>query len=600
MSWKRMFSPRVLERGCDYWSDGLVHLVSRTSSMVTAIVSGSEDYEVEIELGDKGAIAEMYCDCPHACDGNNCKHMAAVLYELEDGRDADGPDGEKDQDVASLQEIIEALSVEQLRAELSRAVSSDAVLTAQFIGRHAAKRPDDAKDDANDAWDGYISAMQLRIDQIIDNCSDSGFVDWRQGPRLVRALDNEVFRDLLDVVEYGEEPEVPFELSLYLLDELADINIDGSSGEHDDIGVSLVALWEGIYKLADIEQRNAMFSSMLAYYEGATEDQWYFSDLVWDFMQENFDTDILNQRKLALVDAQLESLEEQIQTMLKVAASVEQKRKPRGASTISSFTESRELAKLVLERIALMEKLRFERPDILAFRQRFRFLHQVRELEMEELEEEGNLERLVQLLIESRGLDTEYAGLVVTYSEKLIDCYEKLGQHDDARKEAYDFVVQYQPGSPDGFLRLKTFYTAQEWKKVREDLFSALRARKLNLNRLYREEGLFDRIMASITQEASHGIGYASGLLSEIARYEDVLRPAYEMELLDIYRQAVIVMARPTSGREGYREIVKKLRHMLDYTGGEACVRALLNEWRNTYGNRPAMQDELKGVFYKN
>ena len=28
-----------------------------------------------------GEITDMYCSCPYALDGRNCKHMAAVLYE---------------------------------------------------------------------------------------------------------------------------------------------------------------------------------------------------------------------------------------------------------------------------------------------------------------------------------------------------------------------------------------------------------------------------------------------------------------------------------------------------------------------------------------
>ena len=47
------------------------------------MVSGSDDYEVNIYFSD-GEIEDMYCDCPYASDGNNCKHMAAVLYLFDD------------------------------------------------------------------------------------------------------------------------------------------------------------------------------------------------------------------------------------------------------------------------------------------------------------------------------------------------------------------------------------------------------------------------------------------------------------------------------------------------------------------------------------
>ena len=50
--------------------------------MISATVSGTELYEVEIFL-DHDEVYDMDCDCPYAEDGNYCKHMAAVLYELE-------------------------------------------------------------------------------------------------------------------------------------------------------------------------------------------------------------------------------------------------------------------------------------------------------------------------------------------------------------------------------------------------------------------------------------------------------------------------------------------------------------------------------------
>lgn len=38
---------------------------------------------MEIELEGENVI-HMTCDCPHAESGNNCKHMAAVLFRFEE------------------------------------------------------------------------------------------------------------------------------------------------------------------------------------------------------------------------------------------------------------------------------------------------------------------------------------------------------------------------------------------------------------------------------------------------------------------------------------------------------------------------------------
>ena len=61
----------------------------------------------------------MYCTCPYADDGNNCKHMAAVLYEIEEqeGSDslAEGSSG-SEQAEEDLEEIIEKIPETELLA----------------------------------------------------------------------------------------------------------------------------------------------------------------------------------------------------------------------------------------------------------------------------------------------------------------------------------------------------------------------------------------------------------------------------------------------------------------------------------------------------
>lgn len=55
-----MFSSKILERGYDYWAEGLVSDVLSTEDGYEAIVSGSYNYEVEI-IVDDDEVLEMYC-----------------------------------------------------------------------------------------------------------------------------------------------------------------------------------------------------------------------------------------------------------------------------------------------------------------------------------------------------------------------------------------------------------------------------------------------------------------------------------------------------------------------------------------------------------
>ena len=86
MNWKKLFAIHILERGYDYYCDDAVENMEISDNIIRADVIGSEDYEVEISLSN-GEVTDMYCSCPYALDGRNCKHMAAVLYEWSENEE---------------------------------------------------------------------------------------------------------------------------------------------------------------------------------------------------------------------------------------------------------------------------------------------------------------------------------------------------------------------------------------------------------------------------------------------------------------------------------------------------------------------------------
>lgn len=109
-NWRDLFQDHILARGEMYFYDGAVQELHKTEHGYQAIVEGTEDYEVEIEI-EEGEVCEMYCSCPYAEDGSHCKHMAAVLYEIEE-QDESGllsEDACLEQQEKELEELIEKL-----------------------------------------------------------------------------------------------------------------------------------------------------------------------------------------------------------------------------------------------------------------------------------------------------------------------------------------------------------------------------------------------------------------------------------------------------------------------------------------------------------
>src|SRR5574344_1635351 len=97
MEWENLFASHILNRGYDYFCDDAVENMEVSGDVIIASVEGTEEYEVEISLIN-GEVSEMHCSCPYAGNGNNCKHMAAVLYkwsgDMQDEATAEAEDTE--------------------------------------------------------------------------------------------------------------------------------------------------------------------------------------------------------------------------------------------------------------------------------------------------------------------------------------------------------------------------------------------------------------------------------------------------------------------------------------------------------------------------
>lgn len=78
--WHYLFEDRILARGLSYTD--MVEVTYMDDEKVRAIVSGTEDYGVEITF-ENGLVDEMSCSCPYF-NTDNCKHLAALLFVLED------------------------------------------------------------------------------------------------------------------------------------------------------------------------------------------------------------------------------------------------------------------------------------------------------------------------------------------------------------------------------------------------------------------------------------------------------------------------------------------------------------------------------------
>ncbi|MDB2226286.1 SWIM zinc finger domain-containing protein [Halorubrum ezzemoulense] len=112
----------VFERGERYLAEGRIHEIHRVDSTVTAVVSGSRQYDVRVDLAADGFAP--WCDCPYDRPGA-CKHVVAVLLRCVDDPPAD--DGDR------LDAALDSADDDELRAFLRDELATNTDLRERFL-----------------------------------------------------------------------------------------------------------------------------------------------------------------------------------------------------------------------------------------------------------------------------------------------------------------------------------------------------------------------------------------------------------------------------------------------------------------------------------
>jgi hypothetical protein len=170
---------KVFERGEEYHADGSVDILTFSNSRVTAQVTGTKPYFVDLAC-NKGELSG-FCSCPAYVDHGFCKHMVATGLAANDHVPDDGPGDSPDTienvlrslDHEALVKLVidiagsdpKALHALSLKTALMSLADSDAPLLARKLKREikAATRVGE--------FIGYdeVPAWAARIEDLIDS-----------------------------------------------------------------------------------------------------------------------------------------------------------------------------------------------------------------------------------------------------------------------------------------------------------------------------------------------------------------------------------------------------------------------------------------------
>lgn len=573
MNWQKLFASHILERGYDYYCDGAVENIEIGRDDIRADVVGTEDYEVEISLND-GKVTDMYCSCPYAEGGNNCKHMAAVLYEWtadimdeDEPEDTDNEDMDNDADAesmdlfepavtvcdykkksAAVEKLVTSAERDIVQAFLVSVLAEDKKLLLRFrnmVNKCA------TKEDVEDYFE--------QIDEIADRyLGRDHFINYYQAYDFMLELEEIIDKDVRRMIDNGSHISA-FHVMNHIFVLLGNVDMDDSGGETSMLAEQIYQLWLELLTKVNAQDKRKMFIWFTTHMDGSVID--YLEEYIEQIIMEEFKEPEYEQDKLSFMEEMIEKAEKKD----------------------SGWSRDYAVGKWTVTYLKTLEEKNAPEDQLEEICKKYWNNSGVRRYYIDRYFEKKEYDRVLQVLDESIELDKAYRGQVLEYIQKKKEIYRLQGNKSAYIEQLWKLVLEQSAGDLDIYKELKAQYSEKEWLIKREELFKKLPP-NAHIDRLYKEEKLYDRLLAYVLK--------SSGLYA-VQSYENVLKKEYPKQILSKYQGEVNKMASCTGNRKHYADLVALLRRMKRIKGGSEIVETIVEEWKIKYRNRPAMMDEL-------
>lgn len=544
-NWREWFQPWILERGKDYWKNGYVTRLCRDLDTITAIVQGTEDYEVEIDMDGDGVMA-VSCTCPYAEDGMECKHMAAVLFAAEAEKleiDMNRILKEKMCPGYGWQETIDQMSPEEMREFLTELVGKNKDLQEMLVLRY---REQDA-DMLVASWEDRIAAIVRRY------ASHSGYIYYTHAADFHLAL-MEFLNDRLSALLKEERTMDAFRLVSLVYSTAMEQGAEDTDDLLSELTDECEAAWIDILEQATQAQEEEIYK----WFADHSEISWwsYGTDQVRGFLFFYEWSQPLLENNLRLLDKRIEKYQDQeyrLEGLLKCQETT-------------------------------MCKLGCPEEEIEAFWNAYCDREFVRDRKLEQFMAAYDYDRAIALLLEGKRLDHDKAWRVKQHSEKLIELYRITGREEDYREELQYQVFSCLQNDLRFIRELRSVTSDEEWPKYLEELL-----KKYTRSALYYELLAYDKQWQRLFETIK-----AEGNLNRLHQYANGLRQWSPEQVRDCYTELLQKAMHYASNRQAYEAVISYLKVLKTYPEGDKSVQMLVTLWRKQFSRRSAMMDELR------
>lgn len=376
MFWEDKFQKKILNKAFAYYNRDSVKIIRDNEQTVIAEVSGSNLYTVVIEQKPE-KITDMYCSCPHADSGANCKHMAAVLYHVNKVEKFEVHDDEP----VSLKEDSEFTEFADL-------------MPREYMNEY--------KDDIKSIFYQYVKR---------------GSVSYSSANQMFFELENFIDTDIHKLINVNEN-NAAFELTKQIILKLGNLSIDDSGGGLSFTLDSIQYTWRELLEHGNDKLINKMFQWMMR--ERKPSKMGVTEDYIEEFLFNEFTEERFLQKKLILVEKKLNTIIPEEYT---------------------SYNRNYEMGEWALRYLKLKKELDGDLNNVKEFIQTNIHLPGVRDFYTEECINQEEYDKAIQLLEDGKITEVTFPGVVHKYSLQLKNLYKQLNDDDKYRNELWQLII---------------------------------------------------------------------------------------------------------------------------------------------------------------
>ena len=132
-------------------------------------------------------------------------------------------------------------------------------------------------------------------------------------------------------------------------------------------------------------------------------------------------------------------------------------------------------------------------------------------------------------------------------------------------------------------------YSDFEWDSVKEKIISKIKPNNLYfLEEIYAEENEIDKLYELLKKNPS---------MSNMSRYQDILKFKYSKELLEFYKPQIIEFSKRVSNRNSYYELCRYIGVMKELNNSDDFIFDMLKEMYPNYKSKRAFKEEIMKVL---